>query len=161
TLLQSHQLARQVVERVGLKKLRPEVGEGSWLKFYVQPADSPGRPEELAATKLLDRLSVTTDGRAYLITVRYKEARDPELATLIANAFVGEILRKTQLEILAQQRSSTQASLSKRLAKFGDKYPRVIEAKLQLVAIDHLPEKWQRETHDEILRAAGENVTLA
>jgi uncharacterized protein involved in exopolysaccharide biosynthesis len=159
-LLRSHQLARRVVEQLGPEKLRSEVGEGGWLEFYSKRADIPARQEDMAATRLLHGLSVTTDPRAYLITVRYT-ARDPELADLITNAFVAESLRSIRLQILSQQRSSTQASLSERLVKFGDKHPRVIEKRLGLQAIDSLSEKWQHATHDEILRAAGENVTQA
>ena len=106
------------------------------------------------------RLSVTTNSRAYLITLGYT-SRDPDLAVLITNAFVAEILRSIKLQILSQQRSSTQASLSESLATFGDKFPRVIEAKLQLAAINSLLKKWHGERCEEILRSAGENVTQA
>lgn len=157
-LLQSHQLARRVVERLGIEKLRSEVGESVWLKLNAKQADIAA--QDMAATKLLHSLSVTTDPRAYLITIRYT-ARDPELSELIANSFAAEMLRSIKLQILSQQRSSVQASLSERLSRFGDKYPRVIQEKLRLQAIDGLLEKWQHATDDQILRAAGENVTQA
>ena len=40
-LLESHDLARRVVQQLGLEKLRPEVGERHWLpdKFYVSAAN--------------------------------------------------------------------------------------------------------------------------
>ena len=80
-LLQSQQLARRVVERLGLERIRPAVSEGlfsSWLswpgaKFYGD-ARAPGYPEDMAAKRLLRGLSVTTEPRSYLIAVRYTAA---------------------------------------------------------------------------------------
>ncbi len=158
-LLQSHQLARRVIERLGLQRVRTEVDQTGWLGFS-NGTNSPGRQEDTAATRLLKHLAVTTDPRAYLIALNYTSG-DPDLAVLIANAFVAEILRSIELQILSQQRSATQAALSDRLAQFGEKFPRVIEARLHLAAIDGLLEKWQIASHEEILRSAGENVTLA
>ncbi len=158
-LLQSHQLARRVIERLGLQTLRTEVDQTGWLDFS-NATNTRGREEDTAAAGLLRHLAVTTDPRAYLITLNYA-SRDPDLAVLIANAFIAEILRSIELQILSQQRSATQAALSETLAQFGEKFPRVIEARLHLAAIDGLLEKWQMASHEEILRSAGENVTLA
>ena len=71
SLLKSYQLARRVVERIGLERLQPEIGRRPWLaKFYLNADDIPGKQEDLAATELLRGLSVTNDPRAYLITVK-------------------------------------------------------------------------------------------
>lgn len=151
-LLQSHQLARRVIERLGLQRLQSEVDNTGWLAL-------PGhRQDDSAAARLLSHLAVTTDPRAYLITLNYT-SRDPDLAALVANTFVAEILRSIELQILSQQRFATQTSLSERLAQFGNKFPSVIQARLNLAAIDGLLEKWQSASSDEILRSAGENVT--
>src|SRR5581483_1300024 len=117
-LLRSQQLARRVVERIGLERVRREVAGGS---FYPELAEFPRQQEDLVATRLLRRLSVTADPRAYLITVRFA-ASDPELAADITNGFIAEILRSIRLQILSQQRSSAQASLTEKLAQFGDKF---------------------------------------
>ena len=116
-LLQSQQLARRVVERLGLERIRPAVSEGlfsSWLgaKFYGD-ARAPGYPEDIAAKRLLRGLSVKTEPRVYLITVRYT-AGDPELAALITNAFVAEFLQTTRLRTLFLQRDLAQQALSER-----------------------------------------------
>ena len=73
-LLQSHDLARRVVRQLGLEQLRPEVSERHWLpdKFYGSAANIKEDQTDRAATRLLSRLSVTSDLlRTYLIEVRY------------------------------------------------------------------------------------------
>jgi uncharacterized protein involved in exopolysaccharide biosynthesis len=160
-LLQSHQLARRVVQHLGLDRLQPRVSEGRWLpaEFY-DAAKIPGDKEDIAATKLLHDLAVTSDPRAYLITVQYT-AEDSELAVLITNAFVAELLRSTKLQALLQQRSAAQATLLDQLAKFGEKHPRVAEARMQLADTDDLLKEELSESPEAILQAAGENVTKA
>ena len=114
-----------------------------------------------AATKLLSRLSVKSDLlRTYLIKVRYT-GKDPALAVVITNAFVAEFLRSSKLQTLSQQRSSAEATLSRQLAKFGDKHPRVTQAKMRLAATDDLLKKQLSEAPEVLLQAAGENVTKA
>jgi uncharacterized protein involved in exopolysaccharide biosynthesis len=161
-LLQSDQLARRVVERLGLERLPPEVREGSWLasQFYGNAADVPGHQEDMAARRLLRGLSVNTDPRAYLVAIRYTTA-DSGLAALIVNGFVAEYLRSTKLQTLSEHRSSAQANLSKQLATFGDKHPKVTKARVQLAAADNLLEEQLSKSSEEILQAAGPNVALA
>jgi capsular polysaccharide biosynthesis protein len=113
-----------------------------------------------AAVRLLEDLSVTSDPRAYLLTVSYR-AENPQLAELITNAFVAELLRSAKLQALFKQRSLAQATLSIQLAKFGDKHPNVAQAKLRLTATDELLKKQLDEDYGTILKAAGENVTKA
>ena len=80
-LLQSQQLARRVVVRLGLERIRPVVNEGlfsswpSWLEAkFNGDASAPGYREDMAAKRLLRGLSVTTEPRSYLIAVRYTAA---------------------------------------------------------------------------------------
>jgi len=157
-LLESHELARRVVQQLGLERLGSEVSEGRWQLFGS--AIPQGDQDDRAATRLVRRLSVTSDPRAYLITVRYTTG-DPDLAVLITNAFVTEFLRSTTLQTLSQQRASAQATLSKQLAKFGDKHPRVAEARMRLAATADLSKVQLGEVPEAILQAAGENVTEA
>ena len=96
-LLQSQAIAQRVVQRLGLERIRPAVSENplsSWLQaqFYGDVAKTPEFQEDMAARKLLSGLSVRTEPRVYLIVVRYT-AGDPELAALITNAFVVELLQ--------------------------------------------------------------------
>jgi uncharacterized protein involved in exopolysaccharide biosynthesis len=115
---------------------------------------------DLATGRLLGGLTVTTDPRAYLITLRYR-AGDPELAVLIANAFVAELLRSARLQVLYQQRYLASATLSNRLARYGEKHPRVAELKTRLAATDASVDQQLAESPDAILQSAGENVTKA
>ena len=104
-IIQSHQLARQVLERLGIERLRPVVGGSrlsAWLQemFYGDATRDPEYQQDLAATRLLRGLSVKTEPRVYQITVKYT-AGNPELAALIANTFVAEYLRITTLQMLS------------------------------------------------------------
>jgi hypothetical protein len=51
--------------------------------------------------------------------------------------------------------------LSRPLAKFGEKHPRVTQAKLRLIALDDLIKKQFSEAPKVLLQDAGENVTKA
>ena len=161
-LLQSQDLARRVVRQLGLEQLRPEVSESHWLpdKFYGSAANLQEDQTDRAAARLLRHLSVTTDRDAYLIEVGYT-SRDSALAVVIANAFVAEFLRSSKLQTLSRQRSSAEAALSRLLAKFGDKHPRVTAAKMRLAATDDLLKEQLSEAPAVILQTAGENVTKA
>ncbi|MGD9501615.1 MAG: Wzz/FepE/Etk N-terminal domain-containing protein [Methyloceanibacter sp.] len=160
-LLQSHQVARRVVQDLGIERLRPVVSGGGWLSALLYgDAGAPGDALDVAAIRLLRGLSVTSDPRAYLITVRYS-AGDPELAAEIANTFVAELLRSIKLQQLVQQRSAALAVLTKQLGKFGDKHPSVAEAKMRVEAEDERLRAGLGETGQAILRSAGDNVTPA
>jgi uncharacterized protein involved in exopolysaccharide biosynthesis len=161
-LLQSYQLAHRVVEQVGLNHPQPELKDSPSLlsNFFGQAADVPGQQEDKIATRILRRLSVTSDPRAYLITVKYTD-RDPQLAAVMANAFVAELLRSIKLQNLSRQRSAAQAALAKQLAKFGDKHPKVAEARMGLAATDDLMKEELSDAPETVLQAAGESVTKA
>lgn len=164
-LFQSHQLARQVVEDLGLERLRPLVSQGkfsSWWqdKVYGDAANAPEYQEDMAAMKLSRGLLVKTEPRVYLITLSYTAA-DPELAALITNTFVVEFLRATALQTLSEQRDSAQATLSQQLATFGDKHPKVIEARVRLATADSLFNAELGKSTEEILNGAGENIAFA
>jgi uncharacterized protein involved in exopolysaccharide biosynthesis len=162
-LLESRLLARRVVEHLGLERLRPIVSRPPLLSVsFFGGADKKATGDEIdsAAARLLEDLSVTSDPRAYLLTVSYRAGK-PELAELITNAFVAELLRSAKLQALFKQRSLAQATLSIQLAKFGDKHPNVAQAKLRLTATDEALKKQLNEDYGTILKAAGENVTKA
>ena len=150
------------MQQLGLEQLRPEISASHWLpdKFYGNAANIKEDQTDRAATRLLRHLSVTSDPRAYLIKVRYT-ASDPALAVVIANAFVAEFLRSSKLQTLSQQRSSAEATLSRQLAKFGVKYPRVAQTRMVLAATDDLLKDQLSKVPEAILQAAGENVTKA
>ena len=161
-LLQSHQVARRVVEELGLERLQPVVSESQWLSivFHTSAEKTSVDEMDIAATRLLRRLSVKSDQRSYLVTVRYT-ASDSELAKLVANAFVAELVRSTKLQTLSQRSFAAQAILSNKLAKFGDKHPGVALARMRVAATDGLMKEQLSETPDAILQAAAEHVTEA
>lgn len=161
-LLQSNRLARRVVQQLGLERLQPMLSQRGWLPaiFQGKAAHTPGDMLDIAAARLLNRLSVTSDPRAYLLTVQFTTS-DPELSVLITNGFVSELLRSTRLQVLFQQSYNTQATLSNQLAKFGEKHPKVAELRAQLATTNDALKQQLNESPDSILQAAGENVTRA
>ena len=164
-VFQSHQLARQVLERLGVERLRPLVAGSplsAWLQetFYGDATRDPEYQQDRAATRLLRSLSVKTEPRIYQITVQCT-AGDPELAALVANTFVAEYLRSSALQKLSGQRASAQAALSEQLATYGDKHPKVAGARLRLEAVDALLKEQLSKPPEEIIRVGDENVTFA
>ncbi len=165
-LFQSYQLARRVVEDLGLELLGPAVSQGrisSWLQAQIFGADAVNSPEyqkDIAAAKLLHGLSVKTEPRVYLISISYTAA-DPELAALITNTFIAEFLRTSALQTLSGQRGEAQASLAEQLATLGDKHPKVNEARMRLATADRLFEAELSANAEDILKGAGENVAFA
>ena len=160
-LLQTSLLARRVAEQIGLEKLQPLTKRG-WLPDLLNKtrAQSTGDKLDIAAGKLLTGLTVTSDPRAYLITVRYKTG-DPDLSVRIANAFVAELLRSSRLQQLFQQRYYLRDQLSNQLGVFGEKHPRVAALKTELATTDDSITRQMSESQEAILSAAGENVTKA
>ena len=164
-VLQSQLLARRVVQRLGLQRLRPVVSESpfsSWLraKFYGDVAKAPEFQEDMAASKLMRGLSVKTEPRGYLIELSYT-AGDPELAALITNAFLVEFLQTTAVQTLYHEREAAERNLSEKLATFGEKHPSVVDAKMQLQAVNALLRTQLAKTPEEIEHEAGENVAFA
>jgi uncharacterized protein involved in exopolysaccharide biosynthesis len=92
--------------------------------------------------------------------VRYTD-KDPDLAVLLANAFVAEFLRSSKLQALSQERSTAQGTLSAQLTRYGEKHPKVAEAKLRLASIDQLVRDQLAAAPEAVLNAAGESVTAA
>jgi len=164
-LFQSHQLARQVVQSLGLERLRPIVGRGrlsTWLQrgFYGDATNALEYQVDMAATRLMRGLSVKTEPRVYQIVLRYT-AEDPELATAVTNAFVVEFLRTTSLQKLSGQRAAAQAALTENLATLGEKHPKVREARRRLADVEALMKEQPAKTPEDIQKSAGENVTFA
>jgi uncharacterized protein involved in exopolysaccharide biosynthesis len=164
-LLESHQLARDVVNRLGLDQLRSELTEGvfsGWLQrfLYGDAVDSDNYKEDKAAARLQRGLSVKTEPRVYLIAVQYT-AGDPELAARITNAFVVEFLRVNALQALSAQRASAQAALAEQTVTFGEKHPTVIAARARLEGANSLLNAQLSEAPDDIVRDAGENAIFA
>ena len=164
--LQSQAIAQRVVQRLGLERIRPVVRENplsSWLQaqFYGDVVKTPEFQEERAARKLLSGLSVTTEPRVYLIVVRYT-AGDPELAALITNAFVVELLQTITTQGLSQRLHAEESSLSEDLVTLGEQHPKVVEEKRRVQAAKaHLKAQLDKTTDEIEHTANGKNVAFA
>lgn len=164
-LIGSHQLARRVVDRIGLERVSPALSRDRLSSFWhsIFPQSSQRTSQEfqddLAASKLLEGLLVKTEPRVYLITLQYTSG-NPDLAALIVNTFVTEFLRSNKLQSLSQQRDLARLSLEQ-LTTLGQKHPKVIDAKTRLQAADVLLTAEENKTNEEIKRSAGGNVTFA
>jgi uncharacterized protein involved in exopolysaccharide biosynthesis len=164
-LLASPAFARRVVHRIGLERIRPRGIENplsSWLQaqFYGEVVRTPEFQEDLAARKLLGGLLIKTEPRVYQIKLQYT-ARDPELAALIANAFIVEFLQTTTLQTLLQQRDAAERELGAERATLGENHPTVIRAKMRLEAADALLKAQLSKTTEEIKRTGAGKVIFA
>jgi uncharacterized protein involved in exopolysaccharide biosynthesis len=159
-LLESNLLVRRVVEQLGLERLQPVINQHRFWPAFGSATKNPEDEVNIAAARLLRSLSVTSDPNAYLLAIQFR-AGDPELAELITNAFVAELLRSARLQTLSRQRSMAQAALTIQLAKFGDKHPGVVQARMRFAATDELLKAQLDQGEEAILQAAGENVTRA
>jgi uncharacterized protein involved in exopolysaccharide biosynthesis len=148
-VFKTHQLARRVVHQLGLERLGSEAREGvlsSFVRaFFLRGASPPGYREDLVAAKLLRNLTVKTEARAYLITVSYT-AGDPEVAALIANAFVAESLKISRLQKAYEQRALAEAALWGQIATLGERHPDVARARARLAAAESF---LRAEKHDQ------------
>jgi uncharacterized protein involved in exopolysaccharide biosynthesis len=163
-VFKTHQVARRVVEKLGLQRLGPVVAQGligSMLqKLVIGSKPAPGYPEDLAATRLLRNLTIKTEPRVYLITVSYT-AGDPELAALIVNAFVAESLRLYVLQGLNEQRTTAQAAVAEQVATLGERHPSVARARGKLASVEALLEAEKFNTKREIESFTNDGVIAA
>ncbi|WP_439543210.1 Wzz/FepE/Etk N-terminal domain-containing protein [Hyphomicrobium sp.] len=162
-VIKSQQLARRVVDLVGLQRLDPEIGDGaisSWLQALVvgRAGMTDAYVRDRAASKLLRMLTVRTEPRAYLITIGVS-ASDPELAAEIANAFVVECLREAQLQRLSEQLARARGALAQQAGTFGKKHPNFISATAAVSDLEERLALQKKAAADEIIGL--ESVTLA
>jgi uncharacterized protein involved in exopolysaccharide biosynthesis len=162
-LFKSHQLARRVVDQLGLERLASEAREGTFSSFiqnlFVR-GSMHGYREDLVAAKLLRNLTVRTEARAYLITVSYT-ARDPELAAFIANAFVAESLKITRLQKLDEQRAIAEAALFELIGTLGERHPNVARARAKLAGAETLLAAEKRDRSRQVESTTSESVIAA
>jgi uncharacterized protein involved in exopolysaccharide biosynthesis len=159
-LLESQPIARRVVQQIGLERLQPLVSKRRFWPAFGSTSKTQGDDVDTAAARLSRGLAVISNPHTYLLVIQYR-AGDPELAELVANAFVAELLRSTKMQALFKQRSLAEAALAIQRAKFGDKHPGMAQAKMRLATIDALLEEQLNKSQQAILQTAGENVTLA
>jgi uncharacterized protein involved in exopolysaccharide biosynthesis len=161
-IFRSHQLALQVVKLLGLDRLRPELGRNRIWNWLTDggATRTVAYQEDMAATELLNGLSVTTEPRVYMIAVRYT-AHDPVLAADITNAFVVEFVRMTTLQTLSAEVATAYNSLQEQLATHGKRYPAVIAAQSRVSAAQTRLREQQQKTLAEVERSNAENIVYA
>lgn len=162
-VIKSQQLARRVVDLVGLKRLEPEIADGAvsrWLQELAVGQDrlTEAYVKDRAADKLQRMLTVRTEPRAYLITISVS-AGDPALAAEIANAFVVECLREAQLQRLSEQLARARGALAQQAATFGKKHPNLISATAAVSELEMRLDLQKKAAENEIIGL--ESVTLA
>ena len=137
-LMESHLLARRVVDQLGTERLQPLTRQHRfWQVLGGNEAKKPEDERDAVASRLLGGLSVTSNPNAYLVEISYS-AGDPALGELVTNAFMAELLRSAKLQTLSKQRAMAQDALAIQLAKFGDKHPSVVQARMRLAGMDEL-----------------------
>jgi uncharacterized protein involved in exopolysaccharide biosynthesis len=160
-LLESHWLARRVAQQVGVERLYSLTRQNRfWPSLGGNEAENPEEKLDVAASRLLGALSVTSNPNTYLLEVSYRTG-DPQLGELVTNAFMAELLRSAKLQTLSKQRAMAQDALAIQLAKFGDKHPSVVQARTRLAGTDELLKAQLNESWESVLQNAGENVTPA
>lgn len=161
-IFRSHQLALQVVKRLGFDRLRSELGPGPTWNWLTDggAARTAAYQEDMAATKLLNGLSITTEPRVYMIGVQYT-ARDPVLAADVTNAFVVEFVRMTTLQTLSTELATAYNSLHQELATHGKRYPTVVAAQSRVSAAQTRLKEQQQKTLAEIERSSAESIVYA
>jgi uncharacterized protein involved in exopolysaccharide biosynthesis len=105
-------------------------------------------------------VSIKTEPRLYLISVSYSDT-DPEFAAIMTNAFVTEALRSAALQMLWAQRDMAQVALTHLLATFGERHPKVAEARLLVETMDARVQEMVGKSPEEIRQNAGEYVSFA
>jgi uncharacterized protein involved in exopolysaccharide biosynthesis len=163
-LLQSRQLALLVVDRIGLERLAPSHANPflDWLraKLHGEAAGSSEYQKDKAAANLLRGLRIRTEPRVYSIMVRYT-AGDSAFAALVVNTFVAEFVREIELQKLSEQQAAAKSTLSSKSQTFGEKHPEVRQAQVRLAAAEDLLRIEGDKKPEEILRDAGERITIA
>ena len=164
-LLQSRQLALLVVDRLGLGRLQTPSHANpfvEWLraKLHGDVAENSQYQKDKAAATLLRGLTVRTEPRVYSIRVSYT-ATDPAFAALVVNTFVAEFVREIELQKLSEQQAVAKRTLSTKLEILGEKHPQIRVAQVRLAAAEDLLRTEGNKKPQEILRDAGERITVA
>ena len=164
-LLQSRQLALLVVDRLGLGRLQTPSHANpfvEWLraKLHGDVAENSQYQKDKAAATLLRGLTVRTEPRVYSIRVNYTAA-NPAFAALVVNTFVAEFVREIELQKLSEQQAVAKGTLSTKLEILGEKHPQVRVAQVRLAAAEDLLRTEGNKKPQEILRDAGERITVA
>jgi capsular polysaccharide biosynthesis protein len=135
--IRSRATASAVVARLKLDK-DPEFARESvsWrVLSTVQAALGlkavPAPPRDLAATQIMQRITVTNDPRSYSISVSITTG-DPERAMILANAVALEYLRGQILQELANAHAAAERELAQLSSVYGAHHPNSVLGRARL-----------------------------
>lgn len=146
-LLQSDEIARRVVERLGLEKFSDTTAIAA-----SSNTSTPARPSpvDLATARLLSSLVIKNDARTYLISIG-ATARDPQTAALIANTYASEFLQYLEVRRLADAVTIARRTATDLAVTLGQKHPLMMRAQSQLAEAAA-----KMEAAKKVVPAAGE-----
>lgn len=136
-VIRSRATASAVVARLGLDK-DPEFARKSnaWRVFSILrtgfglAAVEPSQ-RDLAVNELMQKITVASEARSYLISVAIT-AGDPERAAKLANAVALEYLRGQMLQQLAETQASAERELTELSSVYGARHPSYVLARTRL-----------------------------
>jgi capsular polysaccharide biosynthesis protein len=136
-VIRSRATASAVVARLGLDK-DPEFARESiaWRVFSIMrtglglPAVEPSQ-RDLAVNELMQKITVASETRSYLISVA-TTAGDPERAAKLANAVALEYLRGQMLQQLADTQAAAERELTQLSSVYGVRHPSYVLARTRL-----------------------------
>ncbi len=131
-LIRSDPILRAVVQRLGLDQ-DDATSHGwasqmlDWVRAMFFPETRNDSPFDRAVAMLRDKVSVMNDTRSYLISVSFTASSSDEAARVV-NAFVIEYLRDKSVHRQLDAANAAEGELGRRLAIYGQKHPRVLQA---------------------------------
>jgi capsular polysaccharide biosynthesis protein len=166
-IIRSASLARRVVSRLKLDE-NPDYTSGGALGRLLSLGGSPGAGLALsnvdrAVRRLSRQITVTNNGRTYLITIT-AESTSPEWSATLANAFLREYVDETVLRRLRESEAAARTALAEARATYGDLHPNVIQAKAALAAAEERTrqqESTSSESDGQLPRVRGQSFVQA
>ena len=165
-ILRSAGLARRVVARLKLDQ-DPDYTStgltGSLLDLLRGHADGATSNIERAARRLSGQLTVTNNGRSYLVTISM-ESGSPERAALLANTYLSEYVKDHSLQRLREAELAARSALADARSAYGERHPTIIQARAALSAAEErlrFQESSNSESSDDLPRVAGQTFLKA
>lgn len=165
-ILRSAGLARRVVARLKLDQDPAYTSTGltgSLLDLLRGHADGATSNIERAARRLSGQLTVTNNGRSYLVTISM-ESGSPERAALLANTYLSEYVKDHSLQRLREAESAARSALADARSAYGERHPTIIQARAALSAAEErlrFQESSNSESSDDLPRVAGQTFLKA
>lgn len=167
-IIRSAALARRVVTRLKLDK-DPAYTSRGFLGHMLGALRRPAAGAlalsniDRAARQLSKQLTVTNNGRTYLITISV-QSNTPEWSATLANAFLVEYVNDHVIQSLRDAAASSRSALADARATYGELHPSVIQAKASLAAAENRMRELEKigvEPADALPRVTGQSFVRA